>query len=98
MYNILNLKTNVYDSYSNTRFTQHKGAVVTILKCRPMHSRIPLGVGGKPTPEAHLALECNLVSVLGSSGECTFGNPRPITSNPDVKLWSDSLHHDGGAG
>jgi len=63
-----------------------------------MLSRIPLGVDGKPTPDAHLALECNFVEVLGSSGECTFGNPKPITSNPDVKLWSDSLQHDGGAG
>ncbi|KIM45036.1 hypothetical protein M413DRAFT_327654 [Hebeloma cylindrosporum] len=85
-------------SYSNTRFTQNKGALVSISKFRPMHSRVPLGKDGKLTPEAHLALECNSVSVLGASGESTFGNPRPITSHPDVKLWSDSLLHDGGAG
>ena len=92
------LENQPFTSYANTRFTQNKGAVVSISKFRPIHSRVPLGRNGKPTPDAHIALECDSVAVLGSSGESTFGNPKPITSNPDVRLWSDGLNHDGGAG
>lgn len=85
-------------SASHTRLTQHKGAIVTIKNFRPMSSRLPCGPGGAPTSAAYLALECDYVSVLGSSGEGRFGNPVPITNNVDMSAWSDGLNQAGGAG
>lgn len=50
------------------------------------------------TSQPSLAIECLSFSVLGSSGEATFGNPKPITDHPDLHLWSECLKRDGGAG
>ena len=48
--------------------------------------------------EPSLAIECSSFSILGSSGEATFGNPKPITVHPDLYQWSEGLKRDGGAG
>lgn len=48
--------------------------------------------------EPFLAIECFSFSILGSSGEATFGNPKPITVHPDLHQWSECLKRDGGAG
>ena len=48
--------------------------------------------------EPSLAIECLSFSILGSSGEAIFGNPKPITVHPDLYQWSEGLKRDGGAG
>ena len=45
-----------------------------------------------------LALECQNFVVLGSYGETCFGEPVPIEDVEDLRLWSEGLGQDGGAG
>ncbi|KJA27812.1 hypothetical protein HYPSUDRAFT_34960 [Hypholoma sublateritium FD-334 SS-4] len=87
-----------FSRMQNTRLTQQKGAIVTIKKFRPIFTRIPGLDGGKPSKGSYLALECDSVSLLGSAGESTFGNPKPINNHPDMHAWSEGLDHPGGAG
>ena len=48
--------------------------------------------------DACLALECQNFVVLGSYGEAYFGEPVPIDDVEDMRLWSEGLRQDGGAG
>ncbi|KAJ6475301.1 hypothetical protein C8R47DRAFT_696760 [Mycena vitilis] len=79
------------------RFTDHKTAVVTIKKFRPMSTRIPLRNGGMSS-ESHLALLCESVSMVGSLGGSKLGSPKDLDSNTDLREWSQALRQDGGAG
>ena len=85
-------------STTSMRFTQHKTAIITIKNFRLIFTRIPLGTLGTLTSHPSLAIECLWFSVLGSSGEAIFGNPKSITDHPDLRLWADCLKRDGGAG
>ncbi|KAF8813587.1 hypothetical protein BYT27DRAFT_7180339, partial [Phlegmacium glaucopus] len=83
---------------TSKRFTQHKTAVITIKNFRLIFTRVPLGTLGTMSSQPSLAIECLWFSVLGSSGEAIFGNPKPITDHSDLHLWSECLKRDGGAG
>jgi hypothetical protein len=48
--------------------------------------------------DACLSLECQNFVVLGSYGEACFGEPVPIDEVEDLRLWSEGLRQDGGAG
>lgn len=80
--------TNLNFSNVGQRLTQHKGAIVTIQKFRLVSTPIPLAGGGQ-TAQPSLAFECSSVSILGSSGEATFGNPFPIGSLTDITSWAN---------
>ena len=82
---------------SSKRFTQHKTAVITIKNFKLIFTRVPLGIHGTMTTEPSLAIECLSFSVLGSSGEAIFGNPKSITDHPELHRWSKCLERDGGA-
>lgn len=45
-----------------------------------------------------LALEVNLVSVIGADSEGVFGNPRDLETNEDMKAWCEGLREGGGGG
>ena len=85
-------------STSSKRFTRHKTALITIKDFRLVFTRVPIGTPGKVSSEPSLAIECSSFSILGSSGEAVFGNPKPITDHPDLYEWSECLKRDGGAG
>ena len=83
---------------STTSFTRHKTALITIKNFKLIFTRVPLGTPRKMSDEPSLAIECLSFSILGSSGEDIFGNPKPITVHPDLYQWSEGLKRDGGAG
>lgn len=89
---------NLFFSTTGKRLTRHKTALITIKNFRLIYTRIPLGTPGTMSSEPTLAIECLLFSILGSSGEAIFGNPKPITVHPDLHQWSECLKRDGGAG
>lgn len=83
---------------TSKRLTQHKTAVITIKNFKLIFTRVPLGALGMITAEPSLAIECLWFSILGSSGEAIFGDPKPITNHSDLNQWSECLKRDGGAG
>ncbi|KAJ6499368.1 hypothetical protein C8R45DRAFT_982208 [Mycena sanguinolenta] len=85
------------NSVSGRRLTETKTALVTLKQFRPFSTRIPFRNGGM-TPEAHLALHCESVSIVGSLGESRWGNPVELDSDPDLREWSHALRQHGGAG
>jgi len=48
--------------------------------------------------EAFVVFECEQVSLIGSPGEPTFGQPKAIEQERDIDLWSRGLAQGGGAG
>jgi len=48
--------------------------------------------------EAFVLFECEQVSLIGSPGEPTFGQPKGIEHERDIDLWSRGVAQDGGAG
>ncbi|KAJ7733735.1 hypothetical protein DFH07DRAFT_967870 [Mycena maculata] len=86
-----------YNSKNSRSITENRSALVVINKFRPVSTRIPRPTGGMST-EAHLALNCDSVTLVGSLGESKWGNPNNIESEAALKEWSDGLRKDGGAG
>lgn len=82
---------------SRTRLTQNKGAIVSMSKFRPISSRFPLEAGRMST-EAFVIFECEQVSIIGSPGELTFGQPKAIEHEREIDLWSRGVAQGGGAG
>jgi hypothetical protein len=79
------------------RITQHKGAIATISKFKPISSRFPLAQD-RMSSEAFIIFECDYVEILGSTGESTFGQPKGIEQDPEIGLWSKGIAQGGGAG
>ncbi|KAF8894898.1 hypothetical protein CPB84DRAFT_1782585 [Gymnopilus junonius] len=70
------------------RLTQHRGAIAAIQNFKLISTPIPLPSGQATQPS--LVFECSSVSILGSSGEATFGNPLPVGSFLDIASWCKS--------
>ena len=79
------------------RLIQHKGAIASISKFKPICSRFPLEQG-RMSSEKFIIFECDSVEILGCSGESTFGQPKGIEQDPEISLWSKGIAQGGGAG
>ncbi|KAF9562796.1 hypothetical protein CPC08DRAFT_363033 [Agrocybe pediades] len=82
------------------RLTQHTGAIASIKEFKVILATVPSpgSMTSKPPRNSSFALECGDISILGSSGESTFGNPEPILECHDIKLWLNDLKRSGGSG
>src|SRR6266576_2847894 len=83
--------------YNGQRLSRQKTVVVSLKRYRPIFCRVPTAGQGM-SKHACLALECQNFVVLGSYGEACFGDPVPIDDVEDLRLWSEGLRQDGGAG
>ncbi|KIY44367.1 hypothetical protein FISHEDRAFT_61907 [Fistulina hepatica ATCC 64428] len=80
--------------------TSTKTCLIALKKFKPFLSRVPVVAknGQRMTPFPEIALDCDAFDVMGSIGEETWGDPKPLESNADLKAWRDGLRQDGGAG
>ena len=84
-------------SHNGQRLSRQKTVVVSLKHYKPIFCRVPTASKGM-SKDACLALECHKFVVLGSYGEACFGEPVPIDDVEDMRLWSEGLRQDGGAG
>ncbi|KAJ7132817.1 hypothetical protein C8R43DRAFT_1023510 [Mycena crocata] len=72
------------------RLTETRTALVTIKQFKPISTRVPVRKGNM-SAETRLALHCEEVSVIGSSGENQWGHPKDLDSDVDLREWVHGL-------
>ena len=65
---------------------------------KPFFARVPLSNGQGLDSVERLALEVNLLRVIGSDGAGLFGDPKDLETNEDMRAWCEGLRNGGGDG
>ncbi|KAK2467768.1 hypothetical protein APHAL10511_000063 [Amanita phalloides] len=84
-------------AHPGRRLSKQRTVIVSIKSFQPIFCRVPTANQGM-SKHACLALLCHGFSALGSYGEACFGEPMSIDDVEDLKIWSEGLRQDGGAG
>ncbi|TFK90050.1 hypothetical protein K466DRAFT_661106 [Polyporus arcularius HHB13444] len=84
--------------YGGKPITSHKSALVSLQRVRVAFGRVPNRESKGMTKDATLFLDVEEFELKGAFGEAMWGSPVDITSDKNIRDWTNGLRQDGGAG